>query len=82
MELKKLVRTDGENGEAMEGVWALTHEQVSFLISYAIQDLISRGAASVANITPEQYEQWRNEQEAADQAAFLAGADTTNMGQA
>lgn len=81
MELKKLVRS-GEAGEAMEGVWALTQEQVSFLISYAIQDLIARGAASVANITPAEFEKWRDEQEAAEQEGFLATVDPKEMGQA
>lgn len=44
MELKKIVRDNDGN---LESSWAITGEQETFLLNYAINDLLKRGAITV-----------------------------------
>ena len=72
MELRKLITTkDGE----VHATWVLTQDQMAVLYWYAINDLIGKGLAEVVEISPEQLEDLKKEQE----QQFLASTNTEDL---
>jgi hypothetical protein len=74
-----LVRDDEGNVYA---TWVLTPDQFSFLLHYAITDLLEKGVADVADISEEELEKLKQEAEDEQSLQILESINTDEMGQA
>ena len=76
MELKKLAKNSDGN---MESTFVITPEQMTVLLWYAVNDLVGRGMATVADISEEEFEKFKKEVEEKFKRDYLASLDTDDL---